>query len=81
MNNQTASVTKTPPEAAGYIGGTLTAVLQAVMPVRMWILLTASVVLLIEVFQTESLLSIARMASVYLVVLGVLIGSAVFQRK
>ena len=51
------------------------------MPVRMWLLLTASVVLLIQVFQTESLLSMSRMVFVYFVVVAVLIGSAVFQRK
>jgi len=72
---------KTPAEAAGYIGGALTAIAQAVMPVRAWLLLTASVALLIGVFNTESLLSIARMASVYVVVVAVLIGSAAFQRR
>jgi amino acid permease len=47
------------------------------MPVRMWLLLVASIVALILAFQTESVLSIARIAFVYMVVVAVLIGSAV----
>jgi len=83
MNNETAttSESRTPTEAAGYIGGALTALARAFMPVRMWLLLIASVVALIVAFQTESMLSIARIAFVYMVVVAVLIGSAVFQRR
>ena len=51
------------------------------MPVRMWLLLVASIVVLIVAFQTESMLSIARIAFVYMVIVALLIGSAVFQRK
>jgi Ca2+/Na+ antiporter len=73
MNNvtPTTSESRTPTEAAGYIGGALTAIA----------LLVASIVALILAFQTESVLSIARIAFVYMVVVAVLIGSAVFQQK
>src|SRR5512135_3286010 len=83
MKNEatTESNHKTPSEAAGYIGGVFTAIAQAVMPVRMWLILTASVVLLIKVFDTESLLTIARSVSIYIVVVAVLIASAIFQRR
>src|ERR1035441_769656 len=83
MNNvtPTTSESRTPTEAAGYIGGALTAIAQAFMPVRMWLLLVASIVALILAFQTESVLSIARIAFVYMVIVALLIGSAVFQRK
>jgi len=78
---ETASEAKTATAAAGYVSGALTAIAQAVMPVRMWLLLAASIVALIVVFQTESMLSIARIAFVYMVLVAVLVGSAVFQRK
>ena len=73
MNNvtPTTSESRTPTEAAGYIGGALTAIA----------LLVASIVALILAFQTESVLSIARIAFVYMVIVALLIGSAVFQQK
>lgn len=72
---------KTPIEAAGYIAGTLTAVAQMVMPVRMWITLIASTVLLVFVFRSESPLNVARALCIYVSLIAVLIGSAVFSKR
>ncbi|MFT4548872.1 MAG: hypothetical protein ACI9MB_002840 [Verrucomicrobiales bacterium] len=72
---------KTPTEAAGYIAGTLTGAAQMVMPVRMWITLLASVALIIFVFQSESLLNIARAFCVFASMISVLIGSAVYSGR
>jgi hypothetical protein len=69
---------KTPVEAAGYIAGTLTGAAQTVMPVRMWITLIASAALIVFVFQSESLLNIARAFCLFASVIAILLGSAVF---
>lgn len=83
MNNRTATTpdSRTPTEAAGYIAGAFTGIAQALMPVRMWVLLAASIWGLIEVFQTASLVGIARVGFLYMVVVAVLLGSVIFQRK
>lgn len=80
MSTKTASDTKekTPIEAAGYIAGILTGAAQMVMPVRMWITLIASTALIVFVFQSESLLHIARALSVFGSLVSVMIGLAVF---
>ena len=83
MKNETATTLgiRTQAEAAGYIGGALTCILQRVMPMRMWLLLAASFALLVGVFQTAALLSIVRMVSVYIVFVAVLVGTVVFYRR
>jgi lipid-A-disaccharide synthase-like uncharacterized protein len=83
MNTQTATDTKekTPTEAAGYIAGTLTGAAQMVMPVRMWMTLIASTVMIVYVFQSESPLHIARALCVFSALIAILIGSAVFGRR
>ena len=83
MNTQTASNTKekTPTEAAGYIAGTLTGAAQMVMPVRMWVTLIASITLIVFVFQSESPLHIARALCVFITLVAILIGSAVYGRR
>lgn len=65
----------------GYIVGTLTAVFQSIMPIRMWITLVFSVALIIFVFRSESTLHIARAVAVYFAFVSILIGSAVFRWK
>jgi len=72
---------KTPTEAAGYIAGTLAGCAQMVMPVRMWITLIASAALIVFVFRSESLLHIARACCVFVTMIAILIGSAVFGRS
>ncbi|MCB1096616.1 MAG: hypothetical protein KDN22_13650 [Verrucomicrobiae bacterium] len=69
---------RTPLEAAGYLLGTLTGIAQAVMPVRMWITLIASGMLMSSVYHSESLLDIARALTKFVVLMAILIGSAVF---
>jgi hypothetical protein len=83
MSTQTPSDTKekTPTEAAGYIAGTLTGAAEMVMPVRMWITLIASVALIVFVFQSESLLNIARAFCIFASLISVLIGSAVYSGR
>jgi hypothetical protein len=69
---------KTPTEAAGYIAGTLAGAAQLVMPVRMWMLLIASTVLIVDVFQSDSSLHILRALCIFSAFVAILIGSAVF---
>lgn len=68
-------------EAVGYIAGTFTAIAQAIMPVRMWLLLAASGVLLFVVFRTTDLLEIARALAVYVTVVAIQLGSGVFRKQ
>lgn len=72
---------KSPTEAAGYIAGGLTAIAQAVMPIRMWITLISSAALIVFVLNSESVLNIARALCIYATLTAVLVGSAVYHRR
>lgn len=72
---------RTPTEAAGYIAGTLTGAAQMIMPVRMWITLVATIVLIVFAFQTDSLLNIARALCLFISLISILVGSAVYRRR
>lgn len=83
MSTPTVSAKKemTPAEAAGYIAGTVTGAAQTVMPVRMWILISASTALVAFSFSSDSLLHIARALCAFAAVTALVIGAAIFGRR
>jgi hypothetical protein len=68
-------------ENFGYGIGSLVVVLREVMPLRLWMTLGLSSLLTVRVFTTDAALEVARWTAVYLALLGLLIGSAVFKRR
>ena len=76
-----ANPDKSPSEAAGYIAGTLVSIVRVVMPIRMWLTLFASTTLVIIIFNTDSLMTIARAVCCYSVIIVLLISSAIYRGK
>lgn len=68
-------------ENLGYGIGSLVSILGELMPLRQWGTLCLSFGLILKVSTTDSLLEIARGTAVYLALLGLLLGSAVFSRR
>ena len=81
MESQTTSETRerTPAQAAGYILGTLTGIVQTVMPVRMWITTIASVTLVAYVCNISSLAEIARALCCYIALMVMITVPAIFK--
>ena len=72
---------QTPTEAAGYIAGILTGAACLIMPIRMLITMAASMALIVFAFRTESTLGIARACCLFVVLIAILVGSAVFGKR
>lgn len=68
-------------EKTGYRIGSLAAVLQEIMPLRLWMTLGLSFILVLKVFTTDSVLDVARWTAVYLALVMLLMGSAVFFKR
>ncbi len=68
-------------EAAGYIGGTFVAALQAIAPIRMWLITIGSMVFLIRVCNTSDGHVLVKTFAFYLVLLAMVIGSAVCRKE
>ena len=72
---------KTPAEAAGYIAGTVTGIASRILPIRMWITLLASAVLILYAFNSNSTLEIARGFCVFSSLVAVMGCSAVGRKQ
>ena len=77
-------------ETAGYIGGNVFFGLQMFAPVRMWILLLASIIFLVRVFtltetrgavDPDNIPSLVRAFAVYLVFVALLLGTGAFRKR
>ena len=79
--SQSAKDQQTPAEAVGYIAGFFVSLARVILPLRIWIILIASIALIVFAFRSESALHITRALCIYATLISLLLGLTICRKQ